>query len=226
VLRLGGDGAWKNVLRKLRTKDIQGLNERHLSSSVQNRAPNSDEDDTSGSNEEDIETTLVRGVALGEGHQTASWIWYSLGMNEAIGDVAGGMYDTLRVEWVKARARAHRWQEELKLLDEEMRRVLAFGTWMASWWDQQASRRTGLRDDLAEGLVAYAAEQAACEVARVTLWASRWSSVRDHARAALLTIASGIGIVMFEPFSVELDLTVDPEDDLDDSLPEDDYDDM
>jgi hypothetical protein len=225
TLRHGGDEGWKNILRKLRTKDIRGLNERHLSSSERNRARDS-EDDTSESNEEDPETTLVRGVALGEGRQTASWIWYSLGMNEAIGDVAGGMYDTLRVEWVKARACALRWKEELILLEEEMRRVLVFGTWMSSWWEQQAGRRQGLREDLAEGLAAYAAEQAACEAARGTSWAARWSSVRERAKVALVTIASGISVTAFEPISVELDLPTDLEDSLDDGLADDDYDDM
>jgi hypothetical protein len=40
----------------------------------------------------------------------------------------------LRVEWCKARARAHRWQEECLLLHEEMRRVLATFAWQSQNW--------------------------------------------------------------------------------------------
>jgi hypothetical protein len=35
-------------------------------------------------------------------------------------------YLALRVEWAKAKARAARWEEEVVLLDEEMRRVIQF----------------------------------------------------------------------------------------------------
>ena len=46
--------------------------------------------------------------------------------------------DSMRVEWGKARARAHRWTEETVLLQEEMRRVVAFFEWKARWWRCQA----------------------------------------------------------------------------------------
>lgn len=47
----------------------------------------------------------------------------------------------VRIEWCKARARAHRWSEECDLLQEEMRRVVAFFEWQAKWW-QECSRRS------------------------------------------------------------------------------------
>ncbi|KAF8806032.1 hypothetical protein BYT27DRAFT_7102856, partial [Phlegmacium glaucopus] len=40
----------------------------------------------------------------------------------------------LRIEWCRARARAHRWQEECLLLHEEMRRILAFFAWQHQCW--------------------------------------------------------------------------------------------
>jgi hypothetical protein len=46
----------------------------------------------------------------------------------------------LRIEWCKARARAHRWQEECLLLAEEMRRVLAFFSWQAEDWRRTAQK--------------------------------------------------------------------------------------
>ncbi|KAH7904101.1 hypothetical protein BJ138DRAFT_1175416 [Hygrophoropsis aurantiaca] len=101
---------------------------------------------------------------LGEGHEgesegnrTLSWIWKT---HDVADTTDRGIADALRIEWNKARARAHRWQEEIQLLKEEMRRVLAFFGWQADWWDRQASRRTDVSAAHAEGLQAYAARQA------------------------------------------------------------------
>jgi hypothetical protein len=72
----------------------------------------------------------------------------------------------LRIEWCKARARAHRWQEECLLLREEMRRVLAFFGWQAEDWDRIAQDHadkslTGSDNDSIQfGKVAYASLQA------------------------------------------------------------------
>lgn len=41
-----------------------------------------------------------------------------------------------------------------------MRRVVTYLHWKASWWDEQASARTKVREDLKDGLQAYAAKQA------------------------------------------------------------------
>jgi hypothetical protein len=43
----------------------------------------------------------------------------------------------LRIEWAKTRAKALRYAEEVDLLEEEMRRVLQFLEWRASWWRAQ-----------------------------------------------------------------------------------------
>ena len=65
----------------------------------------------------------------------------------------------MRVEWAKAHARANRWQEEVLLVQEEMRRVIAFLDWKATWWLSQGQRRSDVRDDIKAGLAAYAAQQ-------------------------------------------------------------------
>ena len=44
----------------------------------------------------------------------------------------------LRIEWCRVRARAMRWSEEVLLLREEMRRVLVFLEWQATWWEKRA----------------------------------------------------------------------------------------
>lgn len=65
------------------------------------------------------------------------------------------------MEWCKARARAHRWAEEVELLVEEQRRVLQFLRWQEGWWlGKQALIETN-DPSLQEGLKAYASRQAA-----------------------------------------------------------------
>lgn len=66
----------------------------------------------------------------------------------------------LRVEWCKSRARAMRLSEEVILLREEMRRVLAYLVWHEEWWLEQGTRRGDEDPQLTEGLLAYAAKQA------------------------------------------------------------------
>lgn len=65
----------------------------------------------------------------------------------------------VRVEWMKARARALRWKEELLLLPEEIRRTIAYHQWKAEWWEQRAFLRTDIDSVLAEGLRSYSARQ-------------------------------------------------------------------
>ncbi|KAF7307360.1 CxC2 domain-containing protein [Mycena indigotica] len=70
-----------------------------------------------------------------------SWIWQA-----EIGSEAEEMHDAVRVEWSKARARRARWNEEVELIREEMKRVLR-------------SLRFAQRTKVANGLVAYALRQ-------------------------------------------------------------------
>lgn len=96
----------------------------------------------------------------------------------------------LRVEWAKAKARADRWEEEVILLDEEMRRVLVFCQWKSAWWLEQVPLREGLRPQLAEGLQAYAEGQADMERRICLSWTAKWSQARELA-APILQAALG-----------------------------------
>ena len=58
----------------------------------------------------------------------------------------------LRVEWAKSLARKLRWTEEVEILQEEMRQVIAYSKWCATWWEQRINARPGLTLDLLEGL--------------------------------------------------------------------------
>jgi hypothetical protein len=130
------------------------------------------------------------------------------------------MHDCIHVEWVKARARAERWQEEVILLEEEMRRVLEFWQWKAGWWENQPSRRGTDLEMLTEGLLAYATEQAETERVRAQLWAEKWAPVRARAHEALKDHLDDVADEMgglFQEIEVELDLEDDDlEEDIED----------
>ena len=89
----------------------------------------------------------------------------------------------LRVEWAKAKARADRWEEEVVLLDEEMRRTLEFCSWKAAWWESQIIQREPLLPSdgpLMDGLRAYAYKQAALEREISDKWALKWRGTRNR----------------------------------------------
>ncbi|KAF9030042.1 hypothetical protein BJ165DRAFT_1411447 [Panaeolus papilionaceus] len=81
-----------------------------------------------------------------------SWIW--LGVKAKTGNDKDDD-EVLRTEWSRSQARARRAKEEVRLLREEMRRVLAYLKWKAGWWKSQIGRRV-LDNSLSEGLTAYA----------------------------------------------------------------------
>ena len=64
-------------------------------------------------------------------------------------------------EWAKTKARKDRWEEEYKLIVEEMRRTVVYLEWKADWWKVQASRRKHSVNDraLIQGISAFAHHQ-------------------------------------------------------------------
>lgn len=94
----------------------------------------------------------------------------------------------LRVEWAKAKARAERWEEEVVLLNEEMRRVLMYCSWKEEWWREQLKDRVvtlDVDDPLAEGLKAYAYRQSALESRIRSQWQAKWHAARNGAKAII-----------------------------------------
>ena len=81
------------------------------------------------------------------------------------------MFLAYQLEWAKCYARSQRWQEEVQLLKEEMRRTLEFLKWKSSRWSSKALSKSDLSSSpaLREGLNAYAYRQAAV-----------FASLRDH----------------------------------------------
>ena len=67
--------------------------------------------------------------------------------------------ESMRVEWIRAKARMDCYYEEKQLLYAEMERILLFLQWRANWWLNQVSKRTDTTDDIKSGLSAYAHKQ-------------------------------------------------------------------
>jgi hypothetical protein len=132
---LDPDGLWMSRLKELKDKDISG--------------PGKEIEDTSTTN----------------GRYEPSWIW----LMPRVGEMRNGelgmseeeFNDSMRVEWAKARARMTRWEEELLIVQEEMRRVLVYHQWRALWWEEQSSLRAEGDVAISSGLAGYAHKQAA-----------------------------------------------------------------
>lgn len=77
---------------------------------------------------------------------------------------------------MKSKARADRWNEEVQLVEEEMRRVLAFLEWKAVWWTKEGDRVLDVGLDIADGIRAYAAKHASLNRALARSFKTRWES--------------------------------------------------
>ena len=131
----------------------------------------------------------------------------------------------LRTEWAKARQRAGRWKEQVRLLHEEMRRVIDATRHEASGWNLRRSQRQGQASltepvdaALDEGLKAYADEHAAMESALAQKFETKWAAVRVLAQQAI-SPSSADGASASHPHQqiIHLNLTDDaPDDELDD----------
>ncbi|KAJ7853723.1 hypothetical protein B0H14DRAFT_3085596 [Mycena olivaceomarginata] len=112
----------------------------------------------------------------------ASWIWTTL-LSDAEGEEAG-MAEALRLEWAKMRARAWRWTEEVDLVEEEMRRILAFLQWKEKRWLDLADERHNIDDVLHEGLVAYARHQARIQWDLRVCFEGNWQAISGYIKMA------------------------------------------
>jgi hypothetical protein len=75
-----------------------------------------------------------------------------------------------------------RWAEEVLLLQEEMRRVLQFLQWHATWWDSQGSRLLLQPPEVAEGLLAYSKYQASIRRSLSNQFTHMWRFVDEYVR--------------------------------------------
>ncbi|KAJ2911563.1 hypothetical protein MD484_g8853, partial [Candolleomyces efflorescens] len=144
---LDPNGSWRQRLQVLHPADIRG--------------PGKDTDDVS------------------NGRYVMSWIWLVPRACGEGADAMGGkeLDESLHVEWVKSRARLRRWEEEFLLVQEEMRRTVAYLHWKADWWQTRAALAPFKSDDVAHGVTAYAVKQASLCRCLSARFGSVWSPV-------------------------------------------------
>ncbi|KAJ6449237.1 hypothetical protein C8R47DRAFT_999277 [Mycena vitilis] len=198
---LAGPGGWTQQLRVLEDEDVRALNERALT-----REEKADEErmrESGALNELQRGGVAAAGVVVqGEGTRTLSWIWYSsggAGMGEREQTEAAD-----EAEWLKARARAMRWREEVILLEEEMRRSIESSKYMAQTWEERSSARAdeeGIAPELVEGLAGYAWEHVATATTRAEMLEAKWKGVRENGYEVLAGLDRG------EMVPVDVDLT-------------------
>jgi hypothetical protein len=97
LLQLRGPGLWENTLRKLHGEDIRGLSERSLIEEekeetrwTRNMAGVREYQMTEGVADDVPTSTFSPHLAVGEGHRTLSWIWYSTTGDEITNNVSTG----------------------------------------------------------------------------------------------------------------------------------------
>ncbi|KAJ7722771.1 hypothetical protein B0H14DRAFT_3098400 [Mycena olivaceomarginata] len=142
----------------------------------------------------------------------ASWIWRSALTAEEGSEP--GMAEALRIEWAKTRARAWRWTEEVDLVEEEMRRVLAFLNWKANHWTSLMDERDEPDEILREGLTAYAKCQARVQRDLRARFEGNWQYIPGYIQAE----RSRLGAIPEEGEGVENE-DVDESDESDEDAP-------
>ncbi|KDR67160.1 hypothetical protein GALMADRAFT_45461, partial [Galerina marginata CBS 339.88] len=148
-LELSGPGSWENVLRVLHNSDIQ-----------QPDVDTVQVNDGEGINLLPEHRTKRQGT--GQTRLTISWIWTVIQYEEDLDDEK--IDGILRAEWSRSRARVNRAIEEVKLLREEMRRVLAYLDWKAGLWINRQNTRPVGDVVLQEGLKAYCLDQSSLQL--------------------------------------------------------------
>ncbi|KAH8069588.1 hypothetical protein BXZ70DRAFT_1013367 [Cristinia sonorae] len=138
LLELDPDGDWQERFKILQDQD--------------NRGPGAEDPE----NDTGQRSRYQR--RQGEGYHQASWIWR---VGSEVVDQDSDVYSaSMQVEWSKMLARAERWEEEVLLIQEEMRRTVVFFQWKATEWRKQAGNRVnGIPIELLSGLNAYAQKQ-------------------------------------------------------------------
>ncbi|KAJ7030837.1 hypothetical protein C8F04DRAFT_1186481 [Mycena alexandri] len=101
----------------------------------------------------------------GESRREISWIWAAAGLSGTDTDLE----EALRIEWAKSYARKRRWEEEVRLLEEEFRRLpISLEFEVVQWEKRVKAVPVGQIDEaIAQGMIAYGLKQAAlfCDVA-------------------------------------------------------------
>ena len=176
LLRLHPNGAWKHYFRELKREDTLGPFEEDTESQGVKfvpswiwtlRAPPTPPGPPPSPNSSPPPGILTA-------NSTLLPIAYNLLVDVAEEEVE----EYVRVDWAKAQERAKRFEEEIALTVEDMRRTLAFFTWKAEEWVRLAELRAKApnkpADGVVQGLRAYACRQSNMYRALIKSFASTW----------------------------------------------------
>ena len=97
-----------------------------------------------------------------KGRYEISWIWLvpQSNLEISVNSSEQVLDEGLRVEWSKSQARKMRWEEEVQIIQEEMRRTIVYYEWKQQWWIRQNLQPTTCGDAIQLGISAYAQKQA------------------------------------------------------------------
>ena len=130
---LDPNGLWLSRLKELKEEDICG--------------PGKDSNDPSTS------------------RYVPSWIWLvpcvseSSNAETSLGEEE--FNDSMHVEWAKARVHMKRWDEELLIVQEEMRWVIVYHGWKVAWWQDCSSLQNNDDSTILDVVSGYAHKQVA-----------------------------------------------------------------
>ncbi|KAF9542834.1 hypothetical protein CPC08DRAFT_738695 [Agrocybe pediades] len=170
-LKLAGAGDWEKTYQRLEDSDVRAYQDPNRLRQRTGRKGVWDDEQVERWGEQPVPTgetiddrnflfneTRSKRDGTGATRLTLSWIWLN---NPGSSSQEDDDSDVMRVEWAKSRARAARATEEVMLLKEEMRRVLAYMHWKEKWWIGKMSSRAGpgVSKDLEEGLRVCASSQ-------------------------------------------------------------------
>lgn len=194
---------WSERMKELKEEDVRGVSEKAMNEAERQSY-------NFALQQANIRPTLATNRTLKEkpdGTHTISWIWTSANVLDEKSDpgLQTGMYgpsfmlssffphqpypQALQVEWAKARARAERWEEEVQLVYEEMRRTIVYCRWKANWWRERATPgvRSAVSAELQDGMAGYSGEHAALEDAMGDTLEKKWGKVRRRAEELIST---------------------------------------
>jgi hypothetical protein len=190
--QLSGPGDWENSLQILNDKDFRGYQDPDRMKLRTGRLGTLDDDQVDAQRSATSDTTLEptpitsefslfnqirhKRDGTGETRRTLSWIWSAKPPNITDDDEND---DILRTEWAKSRARVTRCKEEVMLLKEEMRRVLAFLNWKLRWWQEREEKWKNVDSALLEGLHASTMKQGILQECLSVDFVRMWQSMKN-----------------------------------------------
>ncbi|KAJ7059369.1 hypothetical protein C8F01DRAFT_1255069 [Mycena amicta] len=116
-------------------------------------------------------TRRARNEPTTAGNSGVSWIWRRVRDD----DEEVVMHDAVRVRWAKTLARRDRWLEEVRLLREEMKRVLRSLRSVQQEWGKRVEGGRQVEPELAGGLQAYARRQVAVHAWMAERFFAEWN---------------------------------------------------